>query len=63
MLFFEESPIDTNFGEKAWVQSEEELRRIADFMDQSNSKTFELVGHGWEGDRPYHKLEEFVYGM
>jgi len=43
--------------------SAEELRRLADLMNQSDSKTFELVGHGWEEERPNHKLEEFVYRM
>jgi hypothetical protein len=60
MVFFENSLIDSDFGEKAWVPSAEELRRLVDLMDQSDSKTFELVSHGWEGERPYHKLEEFV---
>ena len=53
----------TDFGEDVWVPSVEELRRFADLMNQSDSKTFELVGHGWEGERLYHKLEEFVQRM
>ena len=60
MIFYEESPIDIDFGEKVWVPSAMELRRLADLMDQSDSKTFDLLGHGWEGERPFHKLEEFV---
>ena len=37
-----------------------QLSRIECLMDKSDSLTFELVGHGWDGERPFHKLEEFV---
>lgn len=60
MIFYEESPIDSDFGEKCWVPSAEELRRLADLMNESDRLTFDLLGHGWDGTRPYHKLEEFV---
>jgi len=60
MVFFENSAIDKDFEEDVWVPKAEELRRIADLMDRSDRKTFELLGHGWEGSRPFHMLEEFV---
>jgi len=60
IIFFEESPIDSDFGENAWVPTAAELRRLADLMDESDRLTFDLLGHGWDGERPYHKLEEFV---
>ncbi len=37
-----------------------DLERIELLMDKSDNLTFELLGHGWEGERPFHKLEEFV---
>ena len=40
--------------------SAKDLERIECLMDKSDSLTFELVGHGWDGERPFHKLEEFV---
>jgi hypothetical protein len=60
MIVYEESPVDLDFGEKVWFPTAEELRRLADLMDESDKLTYELLGHGWEGKRPYHKLEEFV---
>jgi len=58
--FREESPIDTDFGEQAWVPSAEELKRLSALMNQTDGLTFKMVGRGWDGVRPYHKLEEFV---
>ena len=37
-----------------------DLERIELLMDKSDRLTFDLVGHGWDGERPFHKLEEFV---
>ena len=37
-----------------------DLKRIELLMDKSDRLTYDLIGHGWEGERPYHKLEEFV---
>jgi len=59
-VFFEDSPIDSDFGELVWTPSAEELRRMADLMDKTDHLTFEMLGHGWEGKRPYHKLQEFM---
>jgi len=59
-VFFEGSPIDSDFGELVWTPSAEELRRMADLMDKTDHLTFEMLGHGWEGVRPFHMLEEFV---
>jgi hypothetical protein len=33
---------------------------MADLMDKTDDLTWELLGHGWEGIRPYHKLIEFM---
>ena len=37
-----------------------DVKRIELLMDKSDRLTYDLIGHGWEGERPYHKLEEFV---
>ena len=37
-----------------------QLSRIEMLMDKSDRLTFDLIGRGWEGNRPYHRLEEFV---
>jgi hypothetical protein len=37
-----------------------DLKRIEMLMDRSDRLTFELVGHGWDGERPFHRLDEFV---
>ena len=60
MVFFESSPIDFDFQENVWCPSAEELQRIADLMDKTDHLTYEMLGHGWEGTRPFHMLEEFV---
>lgn len=60
MIFFENSQIDKDFEENVWVPKADELRRIADLMDESDRRTFKLLGHGWEGSRPFHMLEEFI---
>ena len=36
------------------------LKRIECLMDESDRLTFEMLGHGWEGERPFHMLEEFI---
>lgn len=60
MVVFENSPIDQDFEENIWVPSINDLKRIANLMDESDRLTFELLGHGWDGERPFHKLEEFI---
>ena len=60
MVFFEDSPIDTDFNENVWCPSAKELRRVADMLDESDKLTYDMVGHGWGGERPYHRLEEFM---
>ncbi len=37
-----------------------QLNRIEILMDKSDDLTFQMLGHGWDGTKPYHKLEEFV---
>lgn len=46
-----------------WFPSATELRQIADMLDQSQVKTFDLLGHGWKhGTRPYNgtEISQFV---
>ena len=37
-----------------------DLKRIEMLMEKSDILTYDLVGHGWDGERPFHKLEEFL---
>ena len=37
-----------------------DLQRIELLMDKTDPLTFGLIGHGWDGERPFHKLEEFL---
>lgn len=37
-----------------------DLKRVEALMDESDKLTFDLLGRGWDGIRPYHRLEEFV---
>jgi hypothetical protein len=60
MVFFEISPIDTDFGEYVWCPKAEELTRMTNMMHETDHMTFKMVGHGWEGVRPFHMLEEFI---
>ena len=60
MVFFEQSPIDTDFRENVWCPSAAEMRRIADLMDKTDHLTFKMLEHGLEGVRPFHMLEEFL---
>ena len=34
--------------------------RIENMMHETDHMTFKMHGHGWEGVRPFHMLEEFV---
>ena len=60
MVFFEQSPIDTDFGEFVWCPTAKELDRLNKMLDQSDKKTYDLIGHGWGGERPYMRLEEVL---
>ncbi len=60
MVFLENSPIDKDFGTSVWVPKADELEKIIQFLDKSNELTHELIGHGWNGRRPYWKLHEFM---
>jgi len=40
--------------------SAKDLERIELLMDKSDQLTFDMLGRGWDGQRPYHRLEEFV---
>jgi len=74
-VVFEASPIDCDLGglpqetlsllngtcqEFHFFITASQLSRIECLMDKSDRLTFELLGRGWDGERPYHRLEEFV---
>lgn len=60
MVFLEPSPIDKDFEAYVWVPSAEELEKIRRKLDKSDDLTHELLGRGWNGRRPFWKLEDFM---
>jgi hypothetical protein len=59
-VFLEESQADRDFGEFVWFPTDEELWRIIKLLYRSDRETHKMLGHGWEGKRPYHMLEDFI---
>ena len=74
-IVFEASPLDCDLGNlpketlsvlNATAQefhhfiTAKDLKRIELLMDESDKLTFELLDHGWDGERPYHRVEEFI---
>ena len=74
-VVFEASPLDCDLGnlpketlsilsatnqEFHFFITASDLKRIECLMDESERLTFEMLGHGWEGERPFHMLEEFI---
>jgi len=60
MVFLENSPIDKDFEANVWVPSVEDLEKIKAALDKSDNLTHKMLGHGWTGKRPFHKLEDFM---
>ena len=60
MVFLESSPIDKDFEASVWVPTAQELQLILEALDESDELTHELLGHGWNGKRPFWKLEDFM---
>ena len=60
MVFLDPSPIDKDFEAHVWVPSAEEIEEILRKMDKSDKLTHDLLGHGWNGKRPFWKLEDFM---
>jgi len=58
LVFLEGSPIDEDFGTFVWVPSTEDLKKIQAALDESDTLTFALLGHGWSnGPRPYGAIK------
>jgi len=60
MVFLESSPIDKDFEASVWVPTAQELQLILEALDESDELTYELLGHGWNGRRPFWKLHDFM---
>lgn len=60
MIFLEPSPIDKDFEAYVWVPSMEDLEKIKAALDKSDDLTHELLGRGWNGARPFWKLQDFM---
>lgn len=54
------SVFDATRQEFHFFITDSQLRRIEALMDKSDRLTYELLGHGWDGERPFHRLEEYV---
>ena len=60
MVFLEPSLIDKDFEAYVWVPTVQELQHILEALDESDELTYELLGHGWNGRRPFWKLHDFM---
>ena len=60
MVFLENSPIDKDFEANVWVPSVEDLEKIRAALDKSDNLTHKLLGRGWNGKRPFWKLQDFM---
>jgi len=60
MAFLKPSPIDEDFGFPVLVLSCDELLEIQRKMRESDELTHKLLGHGWNGARPFWKLQDFL---
>lgn len=60
MVFLDPSPIDKDFEAYVWVPSVEDLEKIRAALDKSDNLTHELLGRGWNGVRPFWKLQDFM---
>ena len=60
MVFLEASPIDKDFEACVWVPTAQELQLKLEGLDESDELTYELLGHGWNGKRPFWKLHDFM---
>jgi hypothetical protein len=74
-VVFEASQIDCDMGnlpqetltyfnataqEFHFFVTDSQLRRIEALMDKSDRLTYELLGHGWNGERPYFQVADFL---
>jgi hypothetical protein len=59
-LILEPSPADQDFGAPILFLSEDEATAIDEAFDKSDDLTEKLLGRGWNGKRPCHKLHHFM---
>ena len=59
-LILEQSQVDADFGEKTVFLTEQQKKAIIEAFELSDKLTHELLGHGWNGERPYLKVEDFM---
>ena len=59
-VYFERSPVDDDFNELVWFPTDADLMRILNLLHESDRETHKMLGHGWEGKRPYHMLAEML---
>jgi len=59
-LVLRSSQVDADFGAQTLFLEEQHLRVIEEAFRKSDELTHELLGHGWNGVRPFWKLEDFI---
>jgi len=58
-LVLQPSQIDSDFGVPTLFLTAEHLKTLEEAFDKSDHLTHKLLGHGWNGPRPFWKLEDF----
>ncbi|MBT0160748.1 hypothetical protein G4O51_12280 [Candidatus Bathyarchaeota archaeon A05DMB-2] len=59
-LVLRTSQVDADFGAQTLFLEEQHLRVIEEAFHKSDELTHDLLGHGWNGVRPFWKLEDFM---
>ena len=59
-LILDPSPADVDFQVPILFLGEIELRIIKEALDRSDDLTHKLLGRGWNGSRPFYKVEDFI---
>jgi hypothetical protein len=54
------SQADIDFGEQIIFLEEQHRQAINEAFTKSDELTHDLLGHGWNGVRPFWKLEDFM---
>jgi len=59
-IVLRQSQVDADFGAQTLFLEEQHLRAIEEAFRKSDELTHDLLGHGWNGVRPFWKLEDFL---
>jgi len=59
-LVLKTSQVDTDFGISTLFLTDGHLKAVEEAFKKSDELTHELLGHGWNGQRPFWKVEDFM---